>query len=78
MSSGGDGEDRRFGSDYILASNPQLKFVNSQRGYHVHEVGREAWVTDVMVMDQVRERGGQISRRARLTAPHGRPDLTVA
>ena len=35
ISSGGDGQDIRPGSDKILAENPQLKFVNDQRGYTV-------------------------------------------
>jgi alkaline phosphatase D len=78
IASGGNGQDQRTGSDTILANNPQLKFVNDQRGYHVHEVTREAWAAKVMVMDQVRERGGTISRRATLTVPHGRPELAVA
>jgi len=77
ISSGGDGEDLRPGNAHILASNPQLKFLNSQRGYHVHEVGRDAWTTHVMVMDQVRERGGTLSRRAAITVPHGRAEMTV-
>ncbi len=33
ISSGGDGSDLRAGSDRILANNPQLKFINDQRGY---------------------------------------------
>lgn len=78
IASGGNGQDLRPGSDTILANNPQLKFVNDQRGYHVHEVGREAWVTQVRVMDQVRTRGGAIATRATLTVPHGEPALGVA
>jgi len=78
ISSGGDGQEQRSGSDTILANNPQLKLVNDQRGYHVHEVGRDAWTANVMVMDQVRTRGGAISRRAAVTVPHKRVEMNVA
>ncbi len=78
MSSGGDGRDRRDGSDTILANNPELKFVNDQRGYHVMDVTAERWATDVMVMDQVRRPDGQIGKRATLTVPHGRPEMSIA
>lgn len=48
ISSGGDGQDRRSGSDTILASNPQLKFVNDQRGYLTCDVTRDEWRTNFM------------------------------
>ena len=41
ISSGGDGEDVRKTSAYIRDHNPQCPFINSQRGYMVHDVGRD-------------------------------------
>src|SRR3546814_7406724 len=45
ISSGGDGSDKRKGTDEWLARNPELKFANDQRGYLVRDVNREAWQT---------------------------------
>jgi alkaline phosphatase D len=78
VSSGGDGEDQRAGSDFILRSNEQLKFVNSQRGYITCDVTPNEWRTDFMVMDRVTTPGGRISKRASGTVAHGRPDLIIA
>jgi alkaline phosphatase D len=78
ISSGGNGRDLRPGNERILSNNPQLKFNNDQRGYHVCEVTADEWRTSVMVMDGVTAPGGQISRRATLSTPHGTPSLTVA
>ncbi|MFN3944355.1 MAG: alkaline phosphatase D family protein [Allosphingosinicella sp.] len=77
ISSGGDGRDLRPGSDVILANNPQLKFVNDQRGYLVCNVTPDLWATDFMVMDRVTVPGGQISKRTTLAAERGRPALVA-
>lgn len=78
ISSGGDGQDQRSGSDFILSNNPQLKFVNDQRGYLTCEVSREEWRTNFMVMDRVSAPGGAVSKRATAVVPHGRPGLAIA
>ena len=78
ISSGGDGQDQRSGSDLILSSNPQLKFVNDQRGYVTCEVTPEEWRTNFMVMDRVSVPGGTISKRATAAVARGRPDLVIA
>jgi alkaline phosphatase D len=78
ISSGGDGQDVRRGSDTILANNSQLKFVNDQRGYLTCDVTPDAWATNFMVMDRVTERGGAISKRATLTVEHGAVALNQA
>ncbi|TVV75374.1 alkaline phosphatase D family protein [Sphingomonas solaris] len=71
ITSGGDGQDRRAGSDVMLANNPHLKFINDQRGYVVCDIGREGWNTDYMVLDRVSAPGGTLSRRIRMTVPRG-------
>ncbi|MFZ5726767.1 MAG: alkaline phosphatase D family protein [Pseudomonadota bacterium] len=64
ISSGGDGSDKRVGTDEWLARNPELKFANDQRGYLVCEVGREAWQTHFMVVDKVSTPVNTLSKRA--------------
>ena len=78
ISSGGDGSDLRPGSDRILANNPQLKFINDQRGYLTCEVSADAWRTHYMVVDRVSAPGGSISRRATATVAHGTPALVMS
>jgi alkaline phosphatase D len=78
ISSGGDGSNLRQGSDVFLANNPEVKFVNDQRGYVTCEVNREAWRTNYMVMDRVTVPGGAISRRATAEVAHGTPGVRMA
>lgn len=78
ISSGGDGQDLRAGSDVMLRNNPELKFVNDQRGYLLCEVTPDAWTTRFRVMDRVSTPGGAISTRASITVPRGQPSLTIA
>lgn len=77
ISSGGDGSDLRTGSDIMLKNNPELKFINDQRGYLLCEVTPDSWSTHFMVMDQVSAPGGTISRRTTLTAARGEMGLTA-
>ncbi|MGZ8997260.1 MAG: alkaline phosphatase D family protein [Allosphingosinicella sp.] len=76
VSSGGNGQDVRRGSDVILANNPQLKFINDQRGYLTCEVTNEEWRTNFMVLDRVSSPDGAISKRATWATNRGRPALT--
>ncbi len=77
ISSGGDGQNVRPGSDKMLAENPQLKFINDQRGYGVCEVTPEAWHTHFMVLDKVSTPNGQLSKRATATRPRGEVSLVI-
>jgi alkaline phosphatase D len=78
ISSGGDGSDVRPGSDRILANNPQLKFINDQRGYLTCDVSPDEWRTNFMVMDRVSTPGGAISKRATIAVARGTPALREA
>ncbi len=71
ISSGGDGSDLRPGSDRILAANPEIKFINDQRGYLTCEVTPDEWRTNFMVIDRVSTPGGALSRRATLALARG-------
>ena len=78
ISSGGDGEDLRPDNVAILADNPQLKFVNSQRGYMLHEVGRDHWLAEMKVLDQIRRPGGVLSVRKRFAVDRRAPGVQAA
>lgn len=78
ISSGGDGQDLRPGSDTILANNPQLKFINDQRGYLTCELTPDEWRTNFMVLDRVRSPGGTLSKRATFAIARGEPALRPA
>jgi alkaline phosphatase D len=78
ISSGGDGQDVRAGSDRILAENPGLKFVNDQRGYLACEVTPDEWKTHYMVVDRISTPGGAVSKRATAAVARGTPALAIA
>jgi alkaline phosphatase D len=78
ISSGGNGSDQRTGSDVMFRNNPELKFINDQRGYLVCEVTPDAWTTKARVVDQVSTPGGTISTRATMTVPRGQPSLQIS
>ena len=75
ISSGGDGSDLRPGSEHILALNPQLRFLNDQRGYLTCDVGRDEWRTNFMVADRVSTPGGTVSKRATWAVARGEAAL---
>ena len=75
ISSDGDGQNMpSFGPAY-LANNPQLKFVNNQRGYLTCDVSPDEWRTNFMVVDRVSTPGGQLSKRATFAVARGEPAL---
>ena len=77
VTSGGDGQDKRPGSDRILSENPQLKFINDQRGYGVCTVKPDAWQTDFMVLDKVSTPDGKLTRRASAVVEAGPVNLSI-
>ena len=75
ISSDGDGQDvPSFAAAYV-ANNPQLKFINNQRGYLACDVTPDEWRTDFMVVDRVSTPGGQLSKRATWAVAHGEPEM---
>lgn len=77
ISSGGDGSDLRAGSEQFMAFNPELKFVNDQRGYLTCEVTAEAWKTNYMVVDKVSARDSTLTKRATAEVAHGTPGVRI-
>ncbi len=78
ISSGGDGEEVHAAYAYIRDHNPQCPFINSRRGYVVHEVGRDRWRADYKVVDQVSRPGGSLSLRQSFAVERGKPGLATA
>ena len=78
ISSGGDGADRRTGSDTILANNPFLKYSGDRRGYLTCEVTPEAWTTSFRTVERVSTPGAPIATAAKIGVAHGTPSLTIA
>lgn len=64
ISSGGDGSDKRAGTDQWMSRNPELKFANDQRGYMICDVNRDAWQSHFRVVDKVSTPTNDISTRA--------------
>ena len=78
ISSGGDGQDARADQAEFLAANPQLKFRNSQRGYVLCDVTPERWLTEFKVLDQIQDRAGILTTRARYALEPGDARLKTA
>ena len=75
ISSDGDGEDVPTWATQVMADNPQLKFINNQRGYLICDVSPNEWRTNFMVVDRVSTPGGQLSKRATFAVARGEPAL---
>jgi len=78
ISSDGDGDDMPATGPALLKANPQLKFVNNQRGYLTCDVTPDDWRTNFMVIDKVSSRDGRLSKRATWAVERGRPGLRLA
>jgi alkaline phosphatase D len=78
ISSDGDGEDKPTWAPRVMSDNPQLKFINNQRGYLTCDVGPDEWRTNFMVVDRVSRPGGQLSKRATFAVARGEPALHSA
>ncbi|GGB28161.1 alkaline phosphatase [Sphingomonas metalli] len=77
ISSGGDGADRRAGTDRIMAGNPFLRFENDRRGYLVCDVTPERWQTDVRTVAAVSRPDAPVATAASIAVPHGTTELHI-
>jgi alkaline phosphatase D len=75
ISSDGDGQDVPPGAATWLSNNPQLKFINDQRGYLICDVTPDEYRTNFMVVDKVSTQDGKLSKRATLAVTRGEPAL---
>lgn len=75
ITSGGDGADRPFYLDALLAENPFVKFHNSERGYVRCEVTPEACRADFRTVPYVSRPGAPLQTRASFVVEAGRSSL---
>ena len=71
LSSGGNGKQRANNHDWLLASNPCIKFHNRERGYVLCNVSKASWTTDYKVIDDVLKPGGKTFSRAKFIVESG-------
>jgi alkaline phosphatase D len=76
ITSGGDGTDFPTNGSVLLAENPHIKFVNTQRGYVVCEVTREHWRSEYRTVPFVTTPDAPISTRASFVVLDGVPGVT--
>ena len=60
-----------------MENNPQLKFINNQRGYMSCEVMPDEWRTNFLVLDKISTPNGALSKRATWTVAHGEAALAA-
>lgn len=75
ISSGGDGVDFPSNGAVLLAENPHIKFVNTQRGYVVCDITRREWRTTYRVVPFVTTPDAPISTRASFVVRDGVPGV---
>ena len=75
ITSGGNGADMPANAPVVLAENPHIKFVNTQRGYIVCDVTKNSWRTDYRVVPFVTTQGAPISTRASFEVKDSQPGI---
>lgn len=78
ITSGGDGQDLSENDKTLLSINPQLKFVNRQRGYMICDVTKDRWESSVRVLDKVSAPDGKLSTRTKLSVASGSNLVTAS
>ena len=78
ISTGGDGVDQSAGDQVVLAENPNIAFVNRQRGYVRCTLDRGQWRTDYRVVEYVSRPGSPVSTRASFVVEDGVPGAQEA
>lgn len=77
IASGKDGKDSDEADKAIKAASPHVKFGNAQRGYVLNRLSRDQWRAEFRVADSIASRGLPLHRRAVISIPSGRPEITV-
>jgi alkaline phosphatase D len=73
ITSGGDGSAEGKDTERILAENPFVKFLNTQRGYVRCDITANQWRSDYRVVPKVSEPGSECVTRASFIVESGRP-----
>jgi len=61
ITSGGSGGLRHPNELHVLDNNPNVAFLNNQRGFHLYTISARQWLTEIKVLDQVDGPHGQLS-----------------
>ncbi len=72
ISSGGDGQENRRGSEAVLAENPFVKFHNGERGYTQCDITADQWRSDFQVVPYVTRKGAPLITRASFVVESGK------
>ncbi len=75
ISSSGDGGDTTEETERLLAANPHMKFINSQRGYVRVSVDQQQWRSDFRVVPYVTKEGAPIETRATYVVENEKPGV---
>jgi alkaline phosphatase D len=76
ITSGGDGEEQSDYARNLLAGNPHMKYVNSQRGYVRCRVTPDSYAADYRVVEHVvGSPDANVLTDKTLVVEHGRPGL---
>ncbi|MFC4256207.1 alkaline phosphatase [Altererythrobacter xixiisoli] len=74
ITSNGNGKGTA-GLEHMLRHNPHFELYTDRRGYQLFDINEKEWRTDVKVMDQVEQQGGQISTLAQYVVTPEQPVL---
>lgn len=74
ITSNGNGKGEA-GLEHVMRNNLHLDLYTDRRGYQLFEITPKEWRTDVKVMDQVEQPGGQISTLAKYVVTPDAPLL---
>ena len=78
ISSGGDGEAVMSQADALHASNPHMKFISDQRGYHRHTVTAKEWRADFRAVARISTPGAPVATVKSFVVEAGKPGLSEA
>jgi len=73
ISSGGSGQKEVRNLDKLTEANPFVKFHNQERGYVRCVVTPKQWLSDYVVVEDVRTPGAEAFKRASFTIEAGKP-----
>jgi alkaline phosphatase D len=77
ISSGGDGADKRQGTERIIARNPFLHWTNDRRGYLVCEATPDRWTTRFRTVQAVSTPDAPVTTAATAVVEHGRAQVAI-
>ncbi|SIR78729.1 alkaline phosphatase D family protein [Williamsia sterculiae] len=77
IASGKDGADSDTADQQLKAASPHVHFGNAQRGYVLNRLSPQQWQSEFRVADTIGDPTAPLHRRAVITIPEGRPEVSV-